>query len=71
MYIDGNTQIEYEESPLFYYDDYKKRILKVKIGGSADMGQIYLDNELLVNQPEEFFVALREALNNLWEERIY
>ena len=34
------------------------------------MGQIYLDNELLVNQPEEFFVALREALNNLWDESI-
>ena len=40
MFIDGSTQIEYEESPLFYYDDYKKRILKVKIGGPADMANL-------------------------------
>lgn len=67
-FIDGSCEIEYTEHPRGFFDDYEKKKIIVEIGGAADMGQIFVDGECILTETKEFFVALREVLNNLWQE---
>ena len=67
MFFDGSTEVKYLED-FGYFEGIKERTLKVKIGGSADTGTIFVDGEQLIVEDETFFEALREALNRLWIE---
>ena len=68
MFFDGSTEVKYLED-FGYFEGIKERTLKVEIGGSANTGTIFINDEPLIIEDDTFFEALREALNRLWIER--
>ena len=63
MFIDGKIEMQFEDC------DSETKTLKVVIGGPSSAGFIYIDDTLRLIEDESFFIALRDCLNELWEQK--
>ena len=63
-FFDGTTEEKFTED-LGYFEGYKERTLKLHIGGPADIGTLWIDDEEVLVKDESFWEALKIALNRL------